>query len=1081
MHSQDTYKKESRKRRTKGAVSVFLTIILVPCIVVACLFDDVSRVQFSKAEAESAADLALHSLLSNYDNSLKEYYGLVASCQDIESFYDTTIKYFKGMMAADGISGEGQELFVDYLNDLKGGKVTDFLQADIVDLAVSEVQNAKLGENPVLIEDGIVEFMKYRGPVEITKKVVDRFSKMDLDSAEDAKKDEPIINSKKEYAEAETELLKDAFITYLAIKQYSDAQQSNQTPSKKCYDDVEKNVNDIADDLRSVTEIITLYYAATHGIKVINFPSMGKNSFTSVIKKSNVGYKALDGSDYYLSRSTYDDIVEEIDEDLPDYINEIRSAGDSVGDACIGITYEAGITNPAMYCMKMQETVDESKLGTIRRYGEKMLRLYARIKAALECGEDPESVDKLPDDWRDSHGTIKEAMTRIDKTQSAYLDNEGNGNFGRIRKRYYNEVNAENVVNKVRNRSYSFQSKYCGEEVDIGTFISRVNMNNKSLKKVLKERSAQLQLAIKGGMLQFGDKKYKVKSLTKLRDEAEATGRKLTEWNSRAKSGSTEYAKEDTEESNKALGVTKEGETDINTKSAQMAKNISAESVDELERRLTNIKKDIDDCIKSLEDLKYGNSALSELENAQGLITAAIRECVPTSGISMLIQEGKNAAGDYSDKLIKPEKDQLFKSPAIKTEPDGNDMELIYGHRPALYKYLCDQFEGKETNIADNVDKAEDNQKKWEKEANDKKEKNKEYDEYTKGRGTGISGGHGGTHFNAGTGFQSLLGIMSAISRGDISSFRDKIYVVEYIMDMFSWSSFNNEGKYKLVENMHANTDYPKYSASNERWDADNPTDITENQSLTNLHFNNKNNKAFLGEVEYILYGNHSWEDNVRQAYNHIFAIRELVNLTSGFMLFSSRKTKTGAEIEIIANAIATATAGVIPPIATKCILITVISTMESCKDLEVLKKGAPVTIYKTKEEQWYYSISPSGANTEFSEDVTKIQPEDSKGMYYSDYMYVFLLLSTMADGGTYKSILLRTGDVIEANMRLKKSGDYDLAKSKCYFKINALIQVKPLMLSLPIVDTLKDVKTIEFREQINWRQYTIETIRGYS
>ena len=77
-----------------GAISVFLAIILVPCMVFTCIFGDLSRVQLNMAVAESAGDLALYSLLARYDEDLKEYYGLVGSCQTIEEFYEVTQTYF---------------------------------------------------------------------------------------------------------------------------------------------------------------------------------------------------------------------------------------------------------------------------------------------------------------------------------------------------------------------------------------------------------------------------------------------------------------------------------------------------------------------------------------------------------------------------------------------------------------------------------------------------------------------------------------------------------------------------------------------------------------------------------------------------------------------------------------------------------------------------------------------------------------------------------------------------------------------------------------------------------------------------
>ena len=58
--------------KNRGAISVFLVIILVPCMLVSSVFVDISRVQLSRAVAESSADLALSTLMTYYDYDLNE-------------------------------------------------------------------------------------------------------------------------------------------------------------------------------------------------------------------------------------------------------------------------------------------------------------------------------------------------------------------------------------------------------------------------------------------------------------------------------------------------------------------------------------------------------------------------------------------------------------------------------------------------------------------------------------------------------------------------------------------------------------------------------------------------------------------------------------------------------------------------------------------------------------------------------------------------------------------------------------------------------------------------------------------------
>ncbi len=64
------FRKKKKDGLRKGAITVFLTVILVPCLVFASVFTDLSRVELAKARAVSAADLSLNAVLANYDPDL---------------------------------------------------------------------------------------------------------------------------------------------------------------------------------------------------------------------------------------------------------------------------------------------------------------------------------------------------------------------------------------------------------------------------------------------------------------------------------------------------------------------------------------------------------------------------------------------------------------------------------------------------------------------------------------------------------------------------------------------------------------------------------------------------------------------------------------------------------------------------------------------------------------------------------------------------------------------------------------------------------------------------------------------------
>ena len=90
-------------KKTRGAVSVFLVLILVPCLLASSIFVDVSRVELAKGDTLSAADNALNALLAHFDTDLNDWYGMVASCQNIDEFYAQSKNYFLSIVTSQDL------------------------------------------------------------------------------------------------------------------------------------------------------------------------------------------------------------------------------------------------------------------------------------------------------------------------------------------------------------------------------------------------------------------------------------------------------------------------------------------------------------------------------------------------------------------------------------------------------------------------------------------------------------------------------------------------------------------------------------------------------------------------------------------------------------------------------------------------------------------------------------------------------------------------------------------------------------------------------------------------------------------
>lgn len=65
-------------RKHDGAISIFLSLILIPTLLFAGVVVDGARIYGSKNMISGAGDLAMNGALAGYDGSLNDAYGLIA-------------------------------------------------------------------------------------------------------------------------------------------------------------------------------------------------------------------------------------------------------------------------------------------------------------------------------------------------------------------------------------------------------------------------------------------------------------------------------------------------------------------------------------------------------------------------------------------------------------------------------------------------------------------------------------------------------------------------------------------------------------------------------------------------------------------------------------------------------------------------------------------------------------------------------------------------------------------------------------------------------------------------------------------
>ncbi len=137
-------------RQTKGSITVLVTLLLVPTIFFTGFMTDLARIKCYSSQAVMAADNYGETVLSQYDNLLKELYGLFAVTQDEEAkkAVEDLKKYMEYSFRPDG---DGKA---------KGSGFMPYRSAEI-ELSFEAAKGAVLSNEDVFATQ-IGDFMKFR-------------------------------------------------------------------------------------------------------------------------------------------------------------------------------------------------------------------------------------------------------------------------------------------------------------------------------------------------------------------------------------------------------------------------------------------------------------------------------------------------------------------------------------------------------------------------------------------------------------------------------------------------------------------------------------------------------------------------------------------------------------------------------------------------------------------------------------------------------------------------------------------------------------------------------------------------------
>ena len=149
------------RKHSRGAVTVLVTLLLIPAILVSGTGVDMSRIYAARSVTRDANQLAANAVLTNYNKLLHDLYGLYAVIADDDNLTSMVDAYVKA------------SLFGEDITDAQLGEFRLFSGTESVSTAVERIESSKLSNVEVLRRQ-IEEYSKFRVPVAIVSDIMDR-------------------------------------------------------------------------------------------------------------------------------------------------------------------------------------------------------------------------------------------------------------------------------------------------------------------------------------------------------------------------------------------------------------------------------------------------------------------------------------------------------------------------------------------------------------------------------------------------------------------------------------------------------------------------------------------------------------------------------------------------------------------------------------------------------------------------------------------------------------------------------------------------------------------------------------------
>ncbi len=386
-------------KRNEGAITVYICILISIMLVLTGVLVDGARARVAESQVQNVTEAAANSLLANYNNILKEWFGLMAMSENNPGVLEEELMYYLNRNLMTELGAEKKNLSDaswDYAKKFFNieNKYESVRFLDMYDYRLEEVKAVplyNLAENEVLRAQ-IVDYMKYRAPEILAEEFLEK-----INVFKSYKKQAKVLSSKLELDKSMDEISKELAKLYDKIKQVNSYDQ----------DGFKKMLDTAGDRILiklSKEKVYIEYKKATEEVEKALSEHRKSDTYISERQRLREELKLAE------DKSEKDEIRQQIDDLDEPYLSMLNTAEEEEEDA----------KNEYLFCRNSAKNAIDAVFDYIKEYSsynEAAIKIAERIKENCADMKDKKIGDlkaQIKDDNSDFAEKMRQEIKRIE-------------------------------------------------------------------------------------------------------------------------------------------------------------------------------------------------------------------------------------------------------------------------------------------------------------------------------------------------------------------------------------------------------------------------------------------------------------------------------------------------------------------------------------------------------------------------------------------------------------------------------------------------------------------------------------------